>query len=129
METRLFQKLATAVDALHTCERTGNDWAAKWHERITDAVNDCLPSGSGFDNGTAIDINASHGEKLTFRTAFHHMNQHGFYDGWTSHNVIVRPSLIHGFTVHVTGRDRNDIKAYIAECFSSALASQFDWKE
>ena len=48
-------------------------------------------------------------------THFHHMNDGGFYDGWTEHSVVVTPSLVYGFDTRITGRDRNDIKNYIGE--------------
>jgi hypothetical protein len=49
------------------------------------------------------------------------MNDGGFYDGWTDHSVIVTPSLVEGFNLRVTGRNRKDIKEYIAEQFCMAL--------
>ncbi len=64
----------------------------------------------------------SSGELLEFKTAFHHMDENGCYDGWTEHTVTVTPSLIHEFTVKVSGRDRNEIKSYIAETFQHALS-------
>jgi hypothetical protein len=50
------------------------------------------------------------------------MDEHGCYDGWTHHKVIVKASLWAGIDIRVTGRDRNQIKEYIAEQFNS-LAS------
>jgi hypothetical protein len=46
------------------------------------------------------------------------MNEGGYYDGWTEHQVIITPSLQHGFDVRVTGQDRNEIKDYLAELFT-----------
>jgi hypothetical protein len=60
-------------------------------------------------------------EKLVFNTAFHHMDEAGGYDGWTEHQVIVTPSLEMGYSIRVTGRDKEEIKEYIAEMFSAAL--------
>lgn len=125
----LCQKLATAVDArLHLAAGdTGNPWEQIWENRIDAAVYERMPAGSGFDSGTKLDHDASTGEKLVFTTEFHHMNEGGFYDGWTSHKITVRPSLVHGFTLSVSGRNRNDIKPYIAEMFDHALSREFDW--
>jgi hypothetical protein len=77
------------------------------------------PSGSGFDAGTQIDEDRS--DTLVFTTAFHHMNEGGYYDGWTEHTVRVKPSLAWGFDLTVSGRDRNDIKDYIADTFACWL--------
>ena len=52
------------------------------------------------------------------------MTEHGYYDGWTEHDVIVTPSLRSpGFSLRITGRNRRDIKEYIADAFHDALAS------
>ena len=82
--------------------------------------NGYLPSGSGFDNGTQLDTEKSNPQKLVFKTAFHHLSQHGFYTKWTDHTVTVTPSF-YGINIKVSGRDHNGIKDYIAECFDSAL--------
>jgi len=116
--------IARAFGALRECKKTGNDiWAEKHTERIRELVEIYFPSGSGFDSGCGFDFEKSRENKLVFYTSFHHMNNAGFYDGWSDHSVIVTPSLSLGFDVRVTGRNRNDIKVYIAELFAAALAS------
>jgi hypothetical protein len=103
------------------CIASHNDeWREKHGERIADLLDE-MPSGSGIDCGTKIDLDASTAEKLVFDVAYHHMNDGGYYDGWTQHTVIVTPSLAFGFTLRITGRDRNGIKEYIAEMFSTVL--------
>lgn len=129
MSTRkLYQIIASHLNAMENCRDTGDDeWLVKHTEMVRQLTDDYLPSGSGFDNGTRIDMEASKGgERLVFTTAYHHMNESGMYDGWTEHTVTIRPCLIHGMSMKVTGRDRNDIKDYIAECFSSALEQEFE---
>lgn len=91
---------------------------------LTALVKEHMPSGSGFDNGTTLIDAASSGAKLVFATAFHHMNEHGMYDGWTTHTVIVTPAF-DGFDLRVTGRNRNDIKDYIADAFHAALSRAY----
>jgi hypothetical protein len=81
---------------------------------------DLLPSGSGIDSGTKLDLNASHAEKLVFDIAYHHMNDGGFYDGWTQHRIVVTPSFT-GINLRISGRDRNDIKDYLYQTYDYAL--------
>ena len=118
----LAQEIAGRLAAIENCRKSGN---AEWQERHTEALRadmiEFLPSGSGFDSGTQIDLDASRPECLVFRTAFHHMNENGFYDGWTDHVVRVRPSLVYGLSISVSGRDRNDIKDHIHGVFYCAL--------
>ena len=100
------------------------EWFERHTETIKSIVKEHFPSGSGFDCGTRFEFDKSNPEKLVFFTEFHHLNENGFYDGWTQHEVIVKPSLVFGFTIRVTGKDRNDIKDYIAECFDDALNTE-----
>ncbi len=84
-------------------------------------VNQYLPSGSGFNNGTKFNVDKSTMDKLVFDTSFHHMDQHGYYTKWTEHRITVTPSF-YGANIKVSGRNHNDIKEYIAECFDHVLS-------
>lgn len=90
-------------------------------------VRNFLPSGSGIDCGTKLD-ESSTSERLVFTFGFHHMDECGFYDGWTEHKAIVTPTLTShsGFKLRITGRDRNDIKEYLHQVFDSALDESID---
>lgn len=97
------------------------DWTRRHKEEAETVARDYLPSGSGFDNGTRIDWEKSNADRLVLLTSFHHMNESGFYDGWTDHAVTVRASLSLGLLISVSGRDRNGIKDLIADTFAHAL--------
>jgi len=86
---------------------------------IQDLIWAHLPSGSGWDLGTTLE-DRSTPTKLVFTGGFHHMDDNGCYDGWTDHVVTVTPTF-DGVNVTVSGRDRNDIKDYLTETFTSAL--------
>lgn len=117
----LYQSIARALLAMKSAEETGNEeWARMHWRRAAQLSHEHLPSGAGFDNGSKLD-RSSTADKLVFLTAFHHMDESGGYDGWTEHQVVVKSSLAWGFELRVTGRDRNEIKSYIAECFGEDL--------
>lgn len=119
--TPTYKAIASTLQAVRNCQAAGNtEWEAK-HLETLKALEDDLPSGSGFDAGTTFDVEASSPDRLVFHTSFHHMNEGGMYDGWTEHKVTVKPSLAHDFTVIVTGRNRDGIKDYIAEVFTAAM--------
>jgi hypothetical protein len=121
MERKLYQDLATTLGAFNRCRQEPNHpWTERHGEHIKRLL-EYFPSGSGFDNGTHLDWEHSTEEKLVFDTAFHHMNENGMYDGWTEHSVTVRPSLQFGFTLSISGRNRNDIKELIAQDFDYTL--------
>jgi hypothetical protein len=113
-----YKDIARAFIAWNNCIKSKNSEQEEKHAtNIEELVKTYLPRGSGFDNGTYFNWDESSENKLVFDTAFHHMNEGGYYDGWTEHKVIVRPCLSFGFNIKVTGRNRNDIKEYIHSCF------------
>jgi hypothetical protein len=121
-ERYLYSALASAVGARLRCKASGNtEWYGKWEDQIESLVAEHLPSGSGFDSGTKLDLEKSHADKLVFTTSYHHMDEAGGYDGWTEHVVVVTPSF-QGFNIRVSGRNRNDIKYCIDGEFHSALS-------
>lgn len=138
MERYLYSELASLVQARLNCKQrierstyntadgqTSTDvlaekWLDRHEDRISSLIREYMPSGSGFDSGTKIDLDISHMDKLVFTTSFHHMNEFGMYDGWTEHTVTITPSFI-GFNIRISGRNRNDIKGYIGEMFQNAL--------
>lgn len=52
------------------------------------------------------------------------MNENGMYDGWTEHKAIIKPSLVFGLDLKITGRDRNGIKEYLHDTFMQALTDE-----
>lgn len=117
MKMKVYQAIASAISAMP------REWA---EERLDLIEREYLPSGSGIDAGCKILVEESHKDRIVIQTEFHHMNEVGYYDGWTQHKIIVTPSLIYGFDLRITGRDRNGIKEYLAQLFSHALEQEFD---
>lgn len=115
---RTYQIISRTIGARERCGED-NPWKGKWAVFLEELL-EVFPHGSGFDKGTQLD-DSSTPERLVFNTAFHHMNEAGSYDGWTEHQVIVKPSLEHGYRMTIGGRNRNEIKDYIGEMFALAL--------
>jgi len=105
------ERIARLIQARNSC---AVGWVDKHNSSLKDIMGDA-PSGSGLDAGTT--LGDSTPERLVFNTSFHHMNDVGYYDGWTDHQVIVTASLTWGLNIRITGRNRNDIKDYLAEVF------------
>lgn len=117
----MFQAIAETLDAWKRCKESGNlDWLSKW-EAYLDQLAGALPSGSGWDSGTKIDLARSTSESIVLLGSFHHMNDGGFYDGWTDHTIRVRASLTSRIRITVSGRNRNDIKEHLHEIFYHAM--------
>ena len=110
------RKLCEFLAELVVTQSTQNDeWAPKSRDKVSALAEHFLPHGCGFDAGTHVDWKRSKVNRIVLDTQFHHINDGGFYDGWTEHSVVVTPSLAYGFEMRITGRDRNDIKNYIGE--------------
>ena len=103
-------------------DRTPEPARAIWSE-LLDAIMRNAPSGSGIDAGIKLAEDKSSANKLTFEASFHHMSEHGMYGGWTEHTCVVTPTF-DGFDVHITGRDRNDIKDYLADVYRYWLTQE-----
>ena len=61
-----------------------------------------LPRGSGFDGSTGIDANNSTRNSIIIWTEFHHMNDLGYYDGWSTHTFTMTADLEFGFELEHT---------------------------
>ena len=117
----LYRLLASLMEARENCARSGNTtWLFRHTARIASLCEEYLPCGAGLDD-TTFDIEASSPNKLVIHTSFHHMNEHGVYDGWTDHNIIVKACLAHGLTISVGGSNRDMIKEYLHEIFYTTL--------
>jgi hypothetical protein len=125
----VYKLLASLIDARLNCIKSKNtEWIDNHEDSIEMIMKEHAPSGSGFDNGTSFDYEKSTGERLVFNTSFHHMNENGYYNGWTGHAIVCTPSLAFDFLIRVTGKDRNDIKNYIGEMFEIFLHTEIERK-
>ncbi len=117
--TRVYERIASLSMAIDECIKRKNDEWLQKHNDALDELMDTCPHGSGIDGETHL-VSASE-TRIRISTEYHHMNEGGMYDGWTEHDIIVKPSLAFGINVKVTGRNRNDINEYLAEVFLSWL--------
>lgn len=117
------QTLASLIVARATCiARSNVEWAERHTIRIADIMR-TAPSGSGIDNGTRLDIDASSDSKLVFTCAFHHMNEVGMYDRWTFHRLTVTPAFT-GLAIRIGGENRNEVKEHLHEVYSCWLGEE-----
>lgn len=92
-------------------------------------IDNFLPRGSGIDKYPKLILDKSNENKLMFKFSYHHMNDVGFYDGWTDHILTVKPSLAFGFELKITGQNKNEIKDYLYEIFEGYLNSEVVWDQ
>jgi hypothetical protein len=129
----LYAAIASLLATIDRCRSNNNiEWRDRHQDTLDAMLKRHLPSGSGIDAGSHLLIEECKSNKLVFSADFHHMTEHGFYDGWSYHQVIVTPSLEFGAVIKITGRDRNNIKEYLAEVFGHTMFLQvnpYDFQE
>lgn len=124
MKTINLQKLAGSIQARINCINSNNtEWKEK-HEDVIMEFEKLLPSGSGLDSGCKFDLEKSNANKIVISTSFHHLNEGGYYDGWTNHNITLTPTF-GGFDIKISGRDRNMIKDYLCDTFSEYFTANY----
>ena len=124
----LYRKLAQYIEARENCIKNKNDdWTDKWDEKIDKIINN-LPHGSGIDGKTEIDLEKSNSNRIVINSEFHHMNDGGFYDGWTNFTIVIKPSLAHLFELQIKGKfgKYQDTRGYLEELFGTTFASMVD---
>lgn len=129
----LYAAIASLLATIDRCESNANwEWRDRHQDTLDAMLKRHLPYGSGIDSGSKLLVDECKSNKLVFSADFHHMTEHGFYDGWSYHQVIVTPSLEMGAVIKITGRDRNSIKEYLGELFHQVMFEQvnpYDFQE
>lgn len=120
-------EISSLLEAIENCKTSGNgEWQERHRIRLVELVDRYLPSGSGIDSGTKLDRDKTTAQKLVFAMNFHHMNDGGYYDGWTEHELTVIPTFCGIEVSRVTGSNRNEIKNYLADVLRDSLNQEYD---
>ena len=124
----LYKAIAYTLAAYQRCIETGNkEWEDKHGDLLEEFQGNYYPSGSGFDRGTILDLEKSTPNKLVFHTAFHHMNDNGYYIAWTDHEITVKPNLAFDIDITISGKNRNEIKEVIHQEFHNCLTQEVEY--
>ena len=92
------------------------------HTRIAHYEREHLPSGSGYDRGCTILMEKSTPDKIVILCPYHHMDEHGYYDGWEDYKATVTPTFTgDGMDIRVTG-GRKEHREHVAEQLGYDLA-------
>lgn len=127
MKTTLINHIARNLEWYRNLldnQKASEKWMGECSTRIY-KLNKELPHGSGIDAGCEIDESRSTKNKIVISFGFHHMDENGMYDGWTNHDLIIRPDF-DGFKIKITGRDRNCVKDYLYELFFRELQKEIE---
>lgn len=118
--------LAVRLKAYKNCVKANKeDWQEIHKSQICEMLEN-LPSGSGLDNGVKFDWDNSNDTKLIFKFSYHHLNEDGYYDGWTDHVLTLTPTFVHGFDLKISGKDKNNTKDYLYDLFNEVFTLRED---
>jgi hypothetical protein len=128
---KTYQRIAQIFNAWEYCQNNGLGLVIPSHEKELNQVVKTAPSGSGIDNGTNFSFDESEENKLVFTFDYHHMNDDGYYIGWSSYKVVVTPSLAFGFELDITNSENEAIIDeadfdYFHEVYHSWLDSEIE---
>lgn len=121
----VYKFIATQLARVKNLENSNAPRSSKVFDALCMWVKKNGPSGSGIDMGTAVSEKSTQ-DCIVLGTHFHHMDEHGGYDGWTDHMVRCKASMLFGIDVTVSGRDRNQIKDYLGELYQRWLLSEME---
>ena len=120
------------LDTIRHCVKNGNrEWELNHYNDLKKICQRYLPHGSGIDNTIPECLHGlwliSNDKMIKISISFHHMNDGGYYDGWTDHIITVRP-MFTGIGVYISGKNRNDIKDYLSQLYYESLSLMIEWK-
>jgi len=115
-------RIALQCERIRNATRSANE---RTEHNVADArriiehlVKNHLPSGSGVDAGCEVIEGKTNLEKLVLSVPFHHMDEHGGYDGWSVYRVTVQETFI-GLCAHATGGRKSE-RDYVRELIEHA---------
>ena len=89
---KVYQKMARLVD----WNPTEWKYLDSKNKQLDELIDKYLPSGSGFDGKIELDEKSTD-EKIILHVEYHHMNDNGFYDGWSTFKVIITASMAYNY--------------------------------
>lgn len=120
METIDLNRLSAQVYSIQQAKKRNDQDEIDRRKAIIEQMIEALPHGSGLDNGVKFCLERSTDSKLIFSTSFHHMNEVGYYTGWTEHKIVLTPKF-GDYRMRITGINKNNIKEHLADIFSETF--------
>lgn len=93
-----------------------------------DDLADLLPSGSGIDDGTRIDLEKSRPDMVILNSSYHVMID-GMYSYWRDYTVTIFPSLCFPFMLDIDldePENTDDIQDYLYQTYEQALTEEVE---
>jgi len=106
MNRKLYQEIAILIKARFDLTlKQNNQYIVNFEDKIKTLTKEHFPSGSGFDGFYFFDLEYRP-NTLVFFAEFHHMNDVGYYDGWSTMKAVIKPDITSGIDFKLTGINR-----------------------
>ena len=124
----VYQQIASKIHVIENCNESNNDdWMTRHSNSLIEIANHYLPHGSGIDSGCNIDDNSTQ-DKIIINSAYHAMDENGFYCGWIHFDVIVIASLEFNIDVEFDNIENDsDFDDWDIESLFDCLHQTFDY--
>jgi len=126
MEFKKYQVLGAFFKSYLNGVKLNNEWVEVWEKNINELI-ETLPHGSGVDGETKFNYEESKNDKLIINSAYHFMDDNGFYDGWTDIQIILKPDWSR-VDLNVKGifpKKYSDIRNYLEELFMESFEENY----
>ena len=131
---KLYEAIAQTASALKNCEKSGNvdGWLQRHESKLDRIAQDYLPSGSGIDCGTKINLRHTNDRQIILTGNYHVLNDVGYYTHWIDYTVYVLPSLIGHIDITIAGdffneegEEDENLKDYLYDIYHECLTSEY----
>lgn len=92
--------LKTVSNAIAVYHLDPYNYKKRWMEQLWNE-EEKLPSGSGIDKGCRFILDDSKPNKIVIDIPYHHMDENGFYCGWNTYQVTLKPCFRTGIDIKI----------------------------
>jgi hypothetical protein len=132
MNRKIYEHIANIAYQIN--KSSSEYWKDIWEQDLEHLERNYLPSGSGFDAGCSINLVETKVNRLVIDFDYHHMDQNGYYNGWSHNQLILTASLVWDFDIRIVNRKgghriQSYDRDYFIDVFNYALNQELDITE
>ena len=99
---RVFEKIGELMIGLKRI--TNPSYYDSVVKNVEGLISKHFPHGSGFDSKPEFSFDLSAYNKWIIFQSYHHMNDNGYYCGWSHFKIIVTPCFVGGFEIKIIAK-------------------------
>ena len=128
---KIYKRLAKMANSRLRCLVDSSKFPKEienYENEIDNIMKNVLPHGSGIDDGCSFNYNKSQNNRLVINSAYHCMNENGYYDGWVDFTVVLTPDFELDYTLNIRGNfgKYGHVKDYLYQIFGDSFDQEVD---